>query len=77
MEMTSKVTSKGQITIPIEIRRRLGLKEGTVLDFDLESPFLKAIPAFDEDLMLSVLGSHPDLPPTEEFLDECRGKVDS
>ncbi|MBR5508946.1 MAG: AbrB/MazE/SpoVT family DNA-binding domain-containing protein, partial [Lachnospiraceae bacterium] len=24
----AKVTSKGQITIPIEIRRKLGLKEG-------------------------------------------------
>ncbi len=30
---TSTVTSKGQITIPKAIRERLGLKEGSVLEF--------------------------------------------
>lgn len=29
----AKVTSKGQITIPIEIRRKLGLKEGSKVLF--------------------------------------------
>ena len=29
----SKVTSKGQITIPIDIRRRLGVKEGDKILF--------------------------------------------
>jgi len=31
-----KVTSKGQITIPIEIRERLGLLPGTEVDFVVE-----------------------------------------
>ena len=33
MALSSTVSSKGQITIPIEIRRRLGLKEGARVDF--------------------------------------------
>jgi antitoxin PrlF len=30
---TSRVTSKGQITVPQEIRRRLGLREGDQVEF--------------------------------------------
>jgi antitoxin PrlF len=30
----SKVTSKGQITIPQEVRRRLGLKQGDEVEFE-------------------------------------------
>ncbi len=73
--MRAKITSKGQITIPVEIRRRLGLEEGVVLEFDETSSFLKAVPAFDEDLMRSFLGCEPNLPSTEEYLNECRGEV--
>jgi antitoxin PrlF len=32
--VTAKVTSKGQITIPVEIRRSLGLKSGDKLRFE-------------------------------------------
>lgn len=40
--MKATLTSKGQVTIPIEIRRRLNLKTGHVLEFDETAPFLKA-----------------------------------
>jgi AbrB family looped-hinge helix DNA binding protein len=30
---TATVTSKGQITLPIELRKKLGLKTGTKVDF--------------------------------------------
>lgn len=33
---TSTLTSKGQITLPIAIRRRLGLKQGDRLEFCVE-----------------------------------------
>lgn len=33
--MPSKVTTKGQITIPHEIRQRLGIHPGTTVDFDV------------------------------------------
>ena len=32
------MTSKGQITIPIKLRNKLGLKTGTVLEFDENAP---------------------------------------
>ena len=40
--MQSTLTSKGQITIPIGVRKRLHLKPGDVLEFDEAAPFLKA-----------------------------------
>ena len=32
MQETS-VTSKGQVTIPVEVRRRLGIRRGTLVEF--------------------------------------------
>jgi AbrB family looped-hinge helix DNA binding protein len=34
--MTTAVSEKGQVTIPKELRRKLGLAAGTVLDFTAE-----------------------------------------
>jgi len=31
--MTATVTSKGQVTLPAEVRRRLGLRPGSKLEF--------------------------------------------
>jgi antitoxin PrlF len=33
MTPTSTISSKGQVTVPIEVRRRLGLKEGDRVEF--------------------------------------------
>ncbi len=32
-KLLSKVTSKGQTTIPVSVRRRLGLKSGDLVEF--------------------------------------------
>lgn len=41
---TATVTSKGQITIPLAVRRALGLHAGTQLDFAVEGDYLKVVP---------------------------------
>lgn len=76
--MKAKLTSKGQITIPMAIRQRLGLRPGQVLDFELEAPFLKAVPVFDEDDMRAVIGCARGRlgRSTGEWLTETRGPVD-
>jgi len=76
--MRAVLTSKGQITIPATIRKRLGLRTGQVLDFDEEAPYLKAVVVFDEDEMRSVLGcARGGLGRrSTEWLDESRGRVE-
>ena len=36
MPPTSTISSKGQVTVPIEVRHRLGLKEGDRVEFVFE-----------------------------------------
>jgi AbrB family looped-hinge helix DNA binding protein len=40
----STVTRKGQITIPIEIRRRLGIQEGDLVEFTQENGTVGIVP---------------------------------
>ena len=54
--MKATLTSKGQITLPAAIRRRLNLKAGDVLEFDENAPFIKAHKPFDREKMRSVIG---------------------
>jgi AbrB family looped-hinge helix DNA binding protein len=43
--MTATVTAKGQVTLPVEVRRRLGLKPGSKLEFVvIDGDRLEAIP---------------------------------
>jgi AbrB family looped-hinge helix DNA binding protein len=63
MSPTSTISSKGQVTVPIEVRHRLGLKEGDRVEFVSEdgktflrpirgagnpfADFVGALPAFE------------------------------
>jgi len=74
--MKTTISSKGQITVPSKLRRKLGLKAGMTLEFDDDSDFLLARPAFDESEMDSVFGSAEGFNPgstTGEFLKDQRG----
>lgn len=73
--MKATLTSKGQITIPVAIRERLGLKPGQVLDFDETTPYLLAVPVFDEPAMRALVGCARERSEktSDEWLEETRG----
>ena len=40
-----RITSKGQVTIPVEIREKAGLLPGTEVDFELDGEVVRVIKA--------------------------------
>jgi AbrB family looped-hinge helix DNA binding protein len=44
-ELSATVSSKGQVVIPGDVRRRLGLVQGSVLRFVLEDDGVRLLPA--------------------------------
>jgi antitoxin PrlF len=74
LPMRSTISSKGQVTVPVEVRERLGLLPGTPVEFELR----------EEGVLLrkGISGSHPVDKvwatlrlgrPVDEILDEMRG----
>lgn len=62
--MTATVTSKGQITVPKEVRDRLGLQQGDQLEFVSESgrTVLRKFVPEGENPFLKQIGIIPSLP---------------
>ena len=48
MQIRAKITSKGQITVPREVRRALGVKEGDNLVFEKTDAGFTVTPARDK-----------------------------
>lgn len=76
---TAKVTSKGQVTLPAEMRRKLGLRPGDYLEIR-ETPagytVRKLVQASPFDRYVGVLGhkANPDTnPDTDILIEEMRG----
>jgi AbrB family looped-hinge helix DNA binding protein len=38
-----RVTSKGQVTIPQDVRRRLGIEAGTEVDFEVDGDIVRLV----------------------------------
>ena len=76
--MKSTITGKGQITIPIKIRRKLNLKPGQILEFDENASYLKATKVFDAQEMYKVIGCcrKRNRRGAKQWLDETRSAVD-
>jgi AbrB family looped-hinge helix DNA binding protein len=72
--MKSVISSKGQITVPVEIRSRLGLQPGTVVTFEItkKGALLRkgGSGAHPVDQLYGILGSKRT---TDDLLDELRG----
>lgn len=77
--MQATLTSKGQITIPIGVRRRLHLKPGDVLEFDEAAPFIKATKAIPPEAW-DEFGREATDPwqgmEIDQIMDELRGPVE-
>ncbi|MEO0452599.1 MAG: AbrB/MazE/SpoVT family DNA-binding domain-containing protein [Verrucomicrobiota bacterium] len=77
--MKATLTSKGQITLPVKLRRQLSLKSGDVLEFDETTPYLKAHKPFNEDQMDQILGrgkSRTEGRTSSEWIDHLRGPLE-
>jgi glucokinase len=77
--MQAVLTNEAFAFIPEPIRRKLGLKPGTVLDFDEQAPFLKAVPAFNIDDMMACIGAGQggyQGKTSVEWLEDARGTVE-
>lgn len=57
----AKITSKGQVTIPAEVRRALGLKMGDTLAFEVQAEYMVV---HKRPTLAEVLEKHEDLLPT-------------
>lgn len=68
----SSLTSKGQVTIPIDVRRRLGLKAGDRLWFTVEDNVIRADPRSYVERTAGILkGRRPGPPPTDRELKQA------
>ena len=77
--MSYSVSSKGQVTLPIEIRKRLGLKAGDKVDFPVKDGTVTVVPARsdDDNPFKSWIGMYPAFKSRQEILDyysEMRGR---
>jgi antitoxin PrlF len=64
---TAQVTSKGQITIPVSVRKRLGLETGDRVEFiELENGEFVMKPAVHDVRTLKGMLKKPEGPVTEE-----------
>jgi AbrB family looped-hinge helix DNA binding protein len=74
--MKSTVSSKGQVTIPVEVREKLGLRPGTPVEFELREggAMLKKGSGQVHPVDL-VYGIAPDIGPTDALIEAMRGPV--
>jgi len=74
MEWEAKILEKGRITIPNELRERLGLKKGDEIKFLLEGRMIRLIvPKLEEDVVERTKGILKGVEPelTSEELEEA------
>jgi AbrB family looped-hinge helix DNA binding protein len=71
--MKSRVSEKGQVTIPKRLRERLGIRAGVVLEFNAERGRLVARKVVDQDPIDRAYGILGFDATTDELIEEMRG----
>lgn len=72
--MKSRISSKGQVTVPANVRNRLGLQPGTVVVFEVRgNAALMRKGSSGEHPVDRVFGVLKLRKPTDALLDEMRG----
>lgn len=72
--MKSTMSSKGQLTVPIELREKLGLAEGTVIQFELRDGAILMRKGTQAGHPVDRLFGRLQLAkPVDEILDQMRG----
>jgi antitoxin PrlF len=72
--MKARVAERGQVTIPKELRKMLGLKPGTVLEFGEERGRLIAVKSGSMDPVGEVYGCLGKKIDTDAVIAELRGR---
>lgn len=75
-DMRTKVSEKGQITVPKPLRDRLGIRPGDELDLVYESGRLVATKSVPEDPVASVYGILGTNLDTDRMIEELRGPAE-
>lgn len=72
-----RVTSKGQVTIPLEVRRRLGIEPGSEVDFSVDADGVRLVRRTGDDgqdLVSRMRGRVATRMSTDEILALTRGE---
>jgi AbrB family looped-hinge helix DNA binding protein len=70
-----RMTSKGQVTIPRNIRERFGLLPGQMIEFVVEGDAVVVRRATNHEHLLRWIGTVSTEVPVDEFMDELRGET--
>lgn len=78
--VTAKITSKGQITLPKEVREKLGLVSGDTVRFEIEAGEVRVYPErnFDFATLIGVapLSEAWDALSADEVIENLRGEAE-
>ena len=72
--MKATIAERGQVTIPKLLRTKLGLKPGTVIDFQLKGTTLVMVKTTPQDALDAVYGCLKNQPRTDDIMNDLRGK---
>jgi len=76
-DMRTKVSEKGQITVPKQLRDRLGIRPGDELDVVDKGGTIVLSKAASDDPVSAVYGILDTGLGTDEIIEELRGPVDA